>query len=76
VGESDVDNAGRVYCTWDGQTWTQTFFSPGSTKEAFSLMEIRFASPTEVWAVGGELTSFSPSEFLLMFGWLEKEINL
>jgi hypothetical protein len=69
VGESyddgSTEDGGRIYCTFDGTTWTRTFWSPETTKEAFSLMEIRFASSTEIWAVGGELGAAAPSAWFL-----------
>jgi photosystem II stability/assembly factor-like uncharacterized protein len=64
-GDGTPDDGARIYCTFDGQNWNRTFFSPETSKEAFSLMELRFVGSNEIWAVGGELTAFSPNAWFL-----------
>jgi len=68
VGEaSDTAESGaRIHCTSDGgKTWTRTFWAPSTSKIHFSLIEIRFSSDTEAWAVGGEMTQFSPNAWFI-----------
>jgi hypothetical protein len=50
-----------IYCTNDGNTWTQKLFNAGS---ANSLMAMYALSPTEYWAGGGELDSKFMGAFL------------
>jgi photosystem II stability/assembly factor-like uncharacterized protein len=72
VGEADSDSpvpGARIHCTQDGgNTWTQTFFQAGTSSSGYSLMEIRYATDNDVWAVGGELGEFSASAWFLYSG--------
>jgi photosystem II stability/assembly factor-like uncharacterized protein len=72
VGEADNDSpapGARIHCTQDGgNTWTQTFFQAGTSSSGYSLMEIRYATDNDVWAVGGELGSLYPSAWFLYSG--------
>jgi hypothetical protein len=65
VGEADSDSpvaGARIHCTQDGgASWNRTFFMPASASSGYSLMEIKYATDNDVWAVGGELGEFSPS---------------
>jgi len=69
VGEADNDSpapGARVHCTQDGgSTWTRTFYAPGNSTTGFSLIEIRFLSDKEGWAVGGVLNAIYPSSWFI-----------
>jgi len=55
----------RIYCTQDGgKTWNNTFFAPMTAKTQYSLMEIRFTTAMDAWAVGGEIGSIPNAWFL------------
>ncbi len=48
----------RILCTHDGgKTWNRTFWAPQTASNAFSLMELRFANATEIWAVGAMIAA-------------------
>lgn len=56
----------RIHCTYDGgQTWNRTFWSPETSGHGYSIMEIRWVTETDIWAVGGELASIAPSAWFL-----------
>lgn len=68
VGEaSDTNVSGaRIHCTVDGgKTWTRNFWAPSTQTVHYSLIEMRYASDTEVWAVGGQLTRVAPSAWFV-----------
>lgn len=69
VGEADSDSpvpGARIHCTQNGgSTWTRTFFAPGTASSGYSLMEIRFTTNNDVFAVGGELGVLYPSAWFL-----------
>jgi len=68
VGESDGTDAagGRIHCTTDGgKTWNRTFWSPNTDKVHYSLLELRYSSATDIWAVGGQLTQIEPSAWFV-----------
>jgi len=69
VGDALHDSAtpgARVLCTHNGgSTWNQTYIITGNTTVEYSLIEIRFNSQKEAWAVGGMLTPFYPATFFL-----------
>ena len=49
----------HIFCTIDGGlTWTQTYVNADADA---SLMDISSVSPTEYWAVGGEMGLFGPT---------------
>eukprot|EP00048_Salpingoeca_helianthica_P014461 m.221809 g.221809 ORF g.221809 m.221809 type:complete len:410 (+) comp15890_c1_seq1:57-1286(+) len=49
----------RIHCTRDGgATWNRTYWNPETASGAFSLMEIRFANATEIWAAGSKIANF------------------
>eukprot|EP00500_Bicosoecida_sp_ms1_P010911 CAMPEP_0203819614 /NCGR_PEP_ID=MMETSP0115-20131106/36750_1 /ASSEMBLY_ACC=CAM_ASM_000227 /TAXON_ID=33651 /ORGANISM="Bicosoecid sp, Strain ms1" /LENGTH=379 /DNA_ID=CAMNT_0050728603 /DNA_START=5 /DNA_END=1144 /DNA_ORIENTATION=- len=52
--DSGTGAGSRIFQTTNGKDWKQVVFTAGA---AHSLMGVRFASATEVWAVGGELDS-------------------
>ena len=55
VGESDDGAApgARIHCTFDGgKSWNRTFWAPATPSLGFSLMDIAYASDTDVWAAG------------------------
>lgn len=57
----------RIFCTQDGgKTWNNTFYqAQTSSSKGYSLMDIRFTTAMDAWAVGGELTgSYSNGWFL------------
>ena len=62
----------RIHCTQDGgASWNRTFWAPATSSTGYSLMEIQYATDNDVWAVGGEMGSFSAStlsESLLSVG--------
>jgi len=69
VGEGFTDGTScgsRIHCTQDGgSTWSRTYWSPCTSSAQYSLMELRYVSDTEVWAVGSELNSlFASAQFL------------
>lgn len=68
VGESaDGPDAGaRIYCTWDGETFNQTFNAPYTQSKGYSLIDIRFANETFAWAVGGVLNVFAPNAWFVV----------
>ena len=61
VAEGFNENAAaRVYFTEDGQNFREVFRLNSTSSTAYSLMSVRYASATEVWAAGsaeGELSS-------------------
>jgi len=65
VGEADSSSAPgiRFYCTWDGSTWTRTFFNPDP---ALSVLSFRWIDSNNGWAGGGHL---DPVQFAGFF-WL------
>jgi len=67
VGEADgTEGGGRIHCTADGgKTWTRNFWAPSTSTTHYSLLELRFSSDTDVWAVGGALTEVSPSAWFV-----------
>jgi len=68
VGEALHDSpspGARVLCTTDGSTFNQTYLNAGNSTVDYSLMEIRFLTASEVWAVGGILGQNYPSTFFL-----------
>ena len=66
MGEADGTAAGaRIHCTNDGGlTWTRNFWAPYTSQVHFSLIEIRFSSDTDVWAVGGQITRIGASKIV------------
>jgi len=58
VGEADssAQPGIRFYCTWDGQTWTRTFFNPNPD---LSVLSLRWIDQNNGWAGGGDLNPFS-----------------
>ena len=67
VGEgSDADAGARIHCTTDGgKSWNRTFYSPSTSTVHYSLLELRYASDTEVWAVGGALEQRSTNAWFV-----------
>jgi len=69
VAEADNDSptpGAQILCTLDGgKTWTQNLYAAGTSTQLYSLLEIRFVSDTEAWAVGGTLTVIEPSAWFL-----------
>merc|ERR1711907_654521 len=67
VGESaDEPSPGaRIYCTFDGQSWSRTFFAPYQSGVGFSLLGMRWANENLGWAVGGELNSLAPKAWFV-----------
>eukprot|EP00051_Salpingoeca_urceolata_P027783 m.483263 g.483263 ORF g.483263 m.483263 type:complete len:383 (+) comp22851_c0_seq1:121-1269(+) len=68
VGEASgsADSGARIYCTADGgKNWNRTFYAPATSEEHFSLMDIRYVTPTELWAIGGDLHRVAPSAWFL-----------
>lgn len=55
----------RIYCTTDGEKWERMVYYNGTSSEGYSLMEIRFVSDKEIWAVGGTLTVVAPAGWFL-----------
>jgi hypothetical protein len=52
-GESDDGAApgARIYCTTDGGgSWNRTFWAPQTSSMGFSLIEIRYATDTDICA--------------------------
>ena len=43
----------------------RTFFQKGTQTQGWSLFDMMYASDTEVWAVGGQLTEATPSKPLV-----------
>jgi len=72
VGEADTDSptaGARIHCTQDGgSSWNRTFWMPATSSMGFSIMEIRYATDDDVWAVGGELGELAPSAWFLYSG--------
>jgi len=68
VGEASgsADAGARIYCTYDGgESWNRTAYYPSTSSKGYSLIDIRFASDTEAWAIGGELESVAPAAWFL-----------
>jgi len=69
VGEADNDSpvpGARIHCTTDGgATWTRNFYNAGNSTTEFSLIEIRFTTDNDGWAVGGVLNAIFPSTWFL-----------
>lgn len=67
--ESDSDSpvpGARVLCTQDGgTTWKQNFYAPATSTYGYSLMEIRFTTDTDVWAVGGQLNAIDTTAMFI-----------
>jgi len=72
VGEGFQDSAlpgGRIHCTTDGgASWNRTFWMAGTSQEQYSLMELRFTTDNDVWALGSELNSLYSSAWFLYSG--------
>jgi len=69
VGEGFQDSTvpgARIHCTMDGgSSWNQTYFMAGNSTKQFSLMEIRFTTNNDVWALGSELGEVMPTTWFL-----------
>ncbi|EDQ87226.1 uncharacterized protein MONBRDRAFT_38017 [Monosiga brevicollis MX1] len=69
VGESsDPPFLGAgIWCTQDGTNWNRTFYAPYQSDPTvgFSLLDIRWASETVGWAIGGELNSLAPKAWFV-----------
>jgi len=58
VGEADssAQPGIRFYCTWDGTTWTRTFFN---SNPDLSVLSLRWIDQNNGWAGGGNMNPFT-----------------
>ena len=49
-----------------GATWNRTFWMPGTSTTQYSIMELRYTTDNDVWALGSELGELFPSTSSLL----------